>query len=260
MPGHEEGGRAMSAEPFVKLPVALLAQRDLPLGAKVLLAVISNRVGANGHAWPGIRRLADDLATDCKAILRWLDRLEDSRLLIVNRHGSGKGNTYRLPSDGDTPALANNQRSLFTNAGAGKSPTEALVESQRKRRRTIQKNQRRSGLKAVRPADGLWIAVCELFSLKPETKADRSRVGRVVSDLTAKGATCDELKIRVERYRAEWSNVECTPEALLKHWDRFGAAGAPRTGTAGGVARIGAPAGKYARVAKKLEPETGLPR
>lgn len=88
-----------------------------------------------------------------------------------------------------------------------------------------------------RERDGVWDALCEAFGLKPQTKTECSRVGKHVRDLKLKGATPDEVRVRLERYRRIWPNVAATPEALLKHWDTL--AVEPRAGesTADKIAR-----------------------
>ena len=72
------------------------------------------------------------------------------------------------------------------------------------------------------PKDDLWDAICALWGMKPVTKADRSRVGKLARDFGLKGATPEELRTRLDRYRAGWPGAADTPEALCKHWDRFG--------------------------------------
>lgn len=72
-----------------------------------------------------------------------------------------------------------------------------------------------------REPDPVWDHVCRVWSLEPVTPAQRSRVGRIVRDLKALGASPADLDARMARYRVEWPRAECTPEALLKHWERF---------------------------------------
>ena len=72
-----------------------------------------------------------------------------------------------------------------------------------------------------RKANPVWDAVCSVFGLKPQTSSEQTRVGRIVRDLKIKAVTPDELQERVKRYKAAWPEIDCTPEAVLKHWDRF---------------------------------------
>jgi len=202
---------------FAKLPHAVMARRDLTMTAKVVYAAVADRIGAHGKAWPSLRRIASDVGGDVKTIIRAIAALRAAGLLIIESGGPGKSNAYRLMGVGEMPALAKCQRSQNANSGVGKMPTRALAKCQRNQTQPDQLNQTH----AARPGDALWNVVREVFGLTPATKADRSRIGRIVRDLKVKGGTPDELRIRVARYRAEWPRCECTPEALLKHWDRF---------------------------------------
>lgn len=69
----------------------------------------------------------------------------------------------------------------------------------------------------------IWDAICDLWAMKPVTKSDNTRMGKLFRDFTLKGATPEELALRKRRYEKEWHGVACTPEAVLKHWDRFAA-------------------------------------
>jgi len=72
-----------------------------------------------------------------------------------------------------------------------------------------------------REPDVIWDAVCAQWNLTAATKRDATRIGAEVRDLKLKGATPDELATRIERYKAHWPDIDCTPEAMVKHWDMF---------------------------------------
>jgi len=204
---------------FLKLPITVACRTDIGAVAKLLYASISDRVGIHGRAWPSIRRLAVDTGVGINAVLRGLRELMAADLLIVDRQGPGRSNVYRLGGAAETEALPFRERFRNGDGGAAETETVALPkrrQNQTKRTTPIEPDQERA-----RPGDALWGAVCELFGLKPVTKSDRSRIGRIVRDLAMKGGTPDELRSRVARYRAEWPRCECTPESLCKHWDRF---------------------------------------
>lgn len=94
----------------------------------------------------------------------------------------------------------------------------------------------------ARERDPIWDAVCEAFGLKPVTKRERTRVGGIVRDLRLKQAEPADIATRLARYRAQWPNAADTPEALLKHWDRFATAPKPEAG------RVRSNANVYGRV------------
>jgi len=88
--------------------------------------------------------------------------------------------------------------------------------------------------------------------MKPVTKADLSRVGKLARDFKLKGTTPDEIRARLAYYRSGW-NAADTPEALLKHWDRF--AKAQPDNRPGRISRVEAPEGKYDNVGYKMPPD-----
>lgn len=82
-----------------------------------------------------------------------------------------------------------------------------------------------------RPRNPLWDAVVSEFGLIDAGKRTASRIGAVVSELKAKGASPQDVGLRVAAYRQQWPDAECTPEALAKHWERFAVEPEPYTDT-----------------------------
>lgn len=84
--------------------------------------------------------------------------------------------------------------------------------------------------RSARKPDPIWDTICELFALKPVTKPEKSRIGKVVRDLKAKGATPAGIRDRYARAKAEWTDARTGnakmfgPEAITKNWDQLGAA------------------------------------
>ena len=78
-PGKVDAGwTEMSTEKFYKLPVEIAARKDLPSGAKVIWAVLSDRIGNNDSCWPGVRTIAGDTGQDVSAVLRATKKLASS--------------------------------------------------------------------------------------------------------------------------------------------------------------------------------------
>lgn len=67
----------------------------------------------------------------------------------------------------------------------------------------------------------LWDALEAIFYPSGIAPGQRKHVGALVRDFKAKGATPDEIGLRVKRYRKAWPDFACTPNALLEHWDEF---------------------------------------
>ncbi|MEE9597951.1 MAG: hypothetical protein V3V96_14355 [Acidiferrobacterales bacterium] len=75
--------------------------------------------------------------------------------------------------------------------------------------------------KRTRKRDLIWDAVCEVFALEPVTRPQEKRIGKVVAEFKQHKATAEEIRQHAERYRREWPKMSDTPEAVLKHWERF---------------------------------------
>lgn len=93
-----------------------------------------------------------------------------------------------------------------------------------------------------RQPDAIWDAVAAEWFGGTVAKPDTKRVGKVVSALKEHKATLEQFIERTARYRQQWPDAECTPEAVVKHWVRMGEAGkpaAPSKGYGGAVADAG---------------------
>ena len=74
----------------------------------------------------------------------------------------------------------------------------------------------------------LWDKICELWKWNPVTKAEKTRLGKIVKDLQLKQAEPGEIQGRISAMKAEWGRGACTPEAIVKHWDMFKPAPEPK--------------------------------
>lgn len=76
----------------------LAARRDIKTGPKMLHARLDDYAGidSNGFAWPGMARLADELGTSRRQIVRWLAVLADKGLVKIEHRGKGETNRYFL--------------------------------------------------------------------------------------------------------------------------------------------------------------------
>lgn len=104
-----------------------------------------------------------------------------------------------------------------------------------------------------REPDPIWDTLCETFGLKPVTKPECSRVGRLVRDLKAKSAAAVDIGIRAARWRRIHPEDKFnTPEALVKHWDELAKEPSNATNGQSGIGRIKAPAGTdYDAIARR---------
>ena len=65
----------------------------------------------------------------------------------------------------------------------------------------------------------IWDWIVDRFYPSGISPSDRTKIGKVVRDLRAKGATPDEMERRSKIYRKVWPAMTLTAHALEKHWD-----------------------------------------
>lgn len=78
--------------------------------------------------------------------------------------------------------------------------------------------------KASKPSKSnpMWDAVVMAFNLPTATKAQRSRIGKIVTGFNEMAVTPEEVTLRAKRYRERWPGKTCSGEALQKWWNEFG--------------------------------------
>lgn len=80
----------------------------------------------------------------------------------------------------------------------------------------------------------IWDELCTVLGLKPVTKSENARIGRIVRDLKAKDAEPGDIARVVAAHRKAWPSISLvTPESIHKHWDQLLAV-ANSTGTPSG--------------------------
>lgn len=117
---------------FVKVPKHVLSRRDLSASAKLIYAVLLDRIGDNDAAWPGWRRLARDLGVSLGVVSRGVCHLKRVGLLTVEARGPGQSNRYRRSESAtETGALPRRERSRNGAGGATKTGAQALPKRAR---------------------------------------------------------------------------------------------------------------------------------
>ena len=134
-------------ERFHKLSAELASRTDLGSTEKILLAIITNRIGKNGLCWPSVRTLARDAGIDKSTVLRAVATLQKTGDLIVDNHGQGRSQAYRLLSSTVREMRTVNATPTVRKARTGvrKTRTELSAKcvhirtSKRTNKRTIEK-------------------------------------------------------------------------------------------------------------------------
>jgi uncharacterized protein YdaU (DUF1376 family) len=119
------------------------------------------------------------------------------------------------------PAIADAEAESPLFSQSGSSGPDTLPDQTPGLSEHVDRQKTKATDKPPRKPNPTWDAVCEIWQMKPVTAGDKKRVGKLAADYSAKGATLEEIRTRLDRYRRTWPNAASTPDALLKHWDAF---------------------------------------
>lgn len=189
---------------------------DMPSKLFKLWFILARFADKSGIAWPSLATLSLKTGWNRSHLTRTLAEGERRGLWTRERPPAGSRATtryriHRIPTRCDK-------------ATSGDKATRCQSAHRlgaKAQHRTNPKNKAISSKADSNPHGPLWDAVVRAFKLNPVTRSERSRVGRIVRDLVAKGADPGDVERRLMRYRNAWPKAADTPEALLKHWDRF---------------------------------------
>ena len=221
---------------FLKISFELAKRTDLTLAEKFILGYVEYKMGRNKECWPGCRTIASDLGMNRFNILRCAAHLAEIGELVVAKPGNGQVNCYSIPPEsgdkkqplpgGDHAQKATGDKKqpvTKSHTPGDKKQPEAVTKSHHKR----QNQEENHSAATPRERNKYWDAICDIFGMKPVTKQDESRLGKLSRDFKLKceadGAAPDEIDARREVLSVRWAKNDkpavVTPEALLKHWD-----------------------------------------
>jgi DNA-binding MarR family transcriptional regulator len=245
---------------FLKVPYSLLSRNDLSLSEKIILSYLISLQGKNDSCWPSLRRISHDIGVSKDTANSVNRSLCEKGLITIDNDGHGKRRHYKIVQEADKDNCHKVRTKLSENKDSELSesydstviklgqhcpkvrtpilyniidpiidPLLDSASSKQKKKHTTQ-----------RKPDPIWDAVVEIWQFQVN-QATKARIGKLTRSFKQYGATADDIRKRLELYRTEWPKAADTPEALLKHWDRFGGQAVPRTVPG----RVAAPSGKY---------------
>lgn len=218
---------------FGRLPYDIVCSGILAsLGESELRAyiVICTHANKQWKSSPKVETIAKLSGISNRQIYRVIKQLKD-RGLIEIKSGGGHGitNTYTIETNPDTLNVTVNPDTLNVRVDSEetcqnrpRTLTETAMNPDTQDVIGTEEQKNRIAKQKLPHRNPLWDAICDLFNLNPQTKSEKSCVGKIVRDLKIKNATPDDIAQRKQRYMAEWPGIECTANALVKHWDRFG--------------------------------------
>lgn len=81
---------------FVQLPVFILKQADLSIGARLTYAMFLQYAWSNDYCFPGQDRLGRDIGMSTSRVNEFIKELEVSGLIEIKRRGQGRTNLYKI--------------------------------------------------------------------------------------------------------------------------------------------------------------------
>lgn len=90
------GADVLSQRGFVQVPIAIVRNNDLSMGAKMVYTALLSYAWHNDFCFPGQDRMAEDIGSSRKSVNLWLQELDTKGFVKIVRRGQGKTNLYEV--------------------------------------------------------------------------------------------------------------------------------------------------------------------
>jgi len=84
---------------FWAMPKHILAMHELPLEARMVYAILWTRSNGENVAWPGQKKIADELGIGERSVRRYLEKLRGAGLIEIERQGNNRTNRYLITGE-----------------------------------------------------------------------------------------------------------------------------------------------------------------
>jgi DNA-binding MarR family transcriptional regulator len=91
-----KGADVLTAQGFTQVPNHVLKSEKVSPGAKLAYAMLLSYAWQNDYCFPGQERLAKDMGSGVRSVVRYIQELEQNDFLSVRRQGQGRPNLYEL--------------------------------------------------------------------------------------------------------------------------------------------------------------------
>jgi hypothetical protein len=91
-----KGGDALSQRGFTQVPNHILRSAKISPGAKLAYAMLLSYAWQNDFCFPGQERLAKDMGSGVRSVVRYIQELEKAEFIVVKKRGQGRPNLYEL--------------------------------------------------------------------------------------------------------------------------------------------------------------------
>lgn len=248
----DENVEVRLTDTYVVVPNWIRAHPDIDATAiSVWCALWSFSSGAldKRKCWPGLEAISTEAKASVRTVQRRLQTLEE--IGAISRHRTQSSNVYTLhfagghpdhleppnptwsqmpsrlatPDHPDTSPVANEQEprtrtknnNHFASQNAGKENLKSLEKHD------SHESEREDGPpKTTLSHENLFQALVIALGYSPSTASERGAWNRAVKEIRALNPTRDEVTAKVKNYRSRWPGIDCTPNALAKHWRLLG--------------------------------------
>lgn len=91
-----KGADMLSAHGFTQVPNHVLKSSKISPGAKLAYTMLLSYAWQNDYCFPGQERLAKDMGSGLRSVVRFIQELEKEEFVVIKRRGQGKPNLYEL--------------------------------------------------------------------------------------------------------------------------------------------------------------------
>jgi Helix-turn-helix domain len=91
-----KGADALSRHGFTQVPNSVLKSERLSPGAKLTYTMLLSYAWQNDYCFPGQERLAKDMGSGLRSVVRYIQELENERFVKITKRGLGRPNLYEL--------------------------------------------------------------------------------------------------------------------------------------------------------------------
>jgi hypothetical protein len=91
-----KGADILTAEGFTQVPNHVLRSKKISPGAKLTYAMLLSYAWNNEYCFPGQGRLAIDMGSGERSVVRYIQELESQGFIKIRRRGKGKVHIYEL--------------------------------------------------------------------------------------------------------------------------------------------------------------------
>ena len=90
------GADVLTAKGFTQVPNHVLKSEKISPGAKLAYTMLLSYAWQNDFCFPGQERLAKDMGSGVRSVVRYIQELEQHDFIKVKRQGQGRSNLYEL--------------------------------------------------------------------------------------------------------------------------------------------------------------------